>query len=238
MYNKSNGVTTNSCPDLQLFHVTTFDNDHLNVNFYTKLAKNTDFGAQGVLSLRTAPTPEQWDQFAPTGDQDPAKVLNDSNYFWNVDHSANAEGDEVGLNVFVSTEFKGFTRKADGTLDLGDFLKLTDAAPAGGTLGGTPSLDVAGLVGKGAAATPAPSVPAEPQPAEPDRTHPVESQPATPAVTGGTYTVQKGDSLWKIAQKFYGKGAKYVLIYQANRDKIKNPNAIFIGQELVLPEEQ
>ncbi len=229
-HNKNCGVTTNSCPDLQLYNVTVFDNDHLNVNFYTKLAKNTDFGAQGVLSLHTAPTPEQWDQFAPTGDQDPAKVLNDSNYFWNVDHSANTSGVTAGTDAFVSTDFTGFARNADGTLTLGDFLKLTDKAPAGAgaTLGGRASLDVAALLG-GTAASAAPSAPASPEP---------PTAPEPPAAPAGTYVVQKGDSLWKIAQKFYGKGAKYVLIYQANQDKIRDPNAIFIGQELTIPEDK
>ncbi|MCM1297251.1 MAG: right-handed parallel beta-helix repeat-containing protein, partial [Muribaculaceae bacterium] len=108
-HNKNCGVTTNSCPDLQLFDVTTFDNDHLNVNFYTKLAKNTDFGATGVLSYHTSPTPDSWDQFAPTGSQDPAKVLNDTNYFWNIDKTANTAGTTVGAEVFASTDFNGFS---------------------------------------------------------------------------------------------------------------------------------
>lgn len=55
---------------------------------------------------------------------------------------------------------------------------------------------------------------------------------------GGTmYTVVKGDNLWNIARKFYGKknGAKYKLIYNANRDLIKNKDLIYPGQVFYIP---
>ena len=55
-------------------------------------------------------------------------------------------------------------------------------------------------------------------------------------VTPRTYTVKKGDCLWKIARQFYGNGSKYTLIYNANRDKIKNPNLIYTGQVLTIPD--
>lgn len=50
-----------------------------------------------------------------------------------------------------------------------------------------------------------------------------------------TYTVVKGDSLWNIAKKYYGNGSKYTVIYEANKDKIRNPNSISIGQVLTIP---
>lgn len=50
-----------------------------------------------------------------------------------------------------------------------------------------------------------------------------------------TYTVQKGDTLWAIAAKYYGKGSEYAKIYEANGDKISNPNLIYPGQVLTLP---
>lgn len=50
-----------------------------------------------------------------------------------------------------------------------------------------------------------------------------------------TYTVKKGDCLWNIAKKFYGNGAQYTKIYNANKGKIKNPNLIYVGQVLVIP---
>lgn len=51
-----------------------------------------------------------------------------------------------------------------------------------------------------------------------------------------TYTVKSGDCLWNIAKKFYGNGAKYTVIYDANKNVIGgNPNLIYAGQVLTIP---
>lgn len=50
-----------------------------------------------------------------------------------------------------------------------------------------------------------------------------------------TYTVKSGDSLWAIAARYYGNGAQYTKIYNANRDKISNPNLIYPGQVFTIP---
>lgn len=47
------------------------------------------------------------------------------------------------------------------------------------------------------------------------------------------YIVKKGDNLWSIARKYYGKGSLYTRIAQAN--KLKNPNLIYPGQKLIIP---
>ena len=52
-----------------------------------------------------------------------------------------------------------------------------------------------------------------------------------------TYEVKSGDSLSKIAKQFYGDASKWHRIYEANRDKIKNPDLIHPGQELAIPPE-
>lgn len=51
-----------------------------------------------------------------------------------------------------------------------------------------------------------------------------------------TYTVQSGDTLWKISEEMYGKGSKYMKIFEANTDLLENPDRIFPGQKLVIPE--
>ena len=53
--------------------------------------------------------------------------------------------------------------------------------------------------------------------------------------TAKTYTVKSGDCLWTIAKKYYGNGAQYMKIYNANKDKMSNPNLIYVGQVLTIP---
>ena len=53
--------------------------------------------------------------------------------------------------------------------------------------------------------------------------------------TAKTYTVKSGDCLWTIAKKYYGNGAQYMKIYNANKDKMSNPNMIYVGQVLTIP---
>ena len=62
-----------------------------------------------------------------------------------------------------------------------------------------------------------------------------QERSAGTAPAAKTYTVQKGDSLWAIAARFYGKGSDYAKIYEANGDKISNPSLIYPGQVLTLP---
>lgn len=50
-----------------------------------------------------------------------------------------------------------------------------------------------------------------------------------------THTVKSGDTLWGIAKTYYGNGALYPKIYNANKNIIKNPNLIYPGQKLVIP---
>jgi nucleoid-associated protein YgaU len=49
------------------------------------------------------------------------------------------------------------------------------------------------------------------------------------------YTVKAGDTLSKISKQFYGDSNKYMQIFEANRDKLKDPDKIQIGQELKIP---
>ncbi|MGF1591719.1 MAG: LysM peptidoglycan-binding domain-containing protein [Kiloniellaceae bacterium] len=47
--------------------------------------------------------------------------------------------------------------------------------------------------------------------------------------------VQPGNSLWRIARRTYGQGLQYSVIYQANRDQIRDPDLIYPGQVFELP---
>ena len=50
--------------------------------------------------------------------------------------------------------------------------------------------------------------------------------------------VQPGNNLWRIARATYGRGIRYTVIYQANKDQIANPNKIYPGQVFTLPTAQ
>lgn len=57
--------------------------------------------------------------------------------------------------------------------------------------------------------------------------------PSTPAAR--TYTVQPGDSLSKISKQFYGDATKYMKIFEANKDKLSDPDKIKAGMNLLIP---
>ena len=52
------------------------------------------------------------------------------------------------------------------------------------------------------------------------------------------YTVKAGDTLGSIAQQELGSGARWNEIYEANKDTIKDPNLIYVGQKLEIPDGQ
>jgi len=60
--------------------------------------------------------------------------------------------------------------------------------------------------------------------------------PAVPAQTAGeTYTMQRGDTLYSLATRFYGDGKLWIRIAEANRDKFRDVTAIPVGTVLVIP---
>lgn len=63
----------------------------------------------------------------------------------------------------------------------------------------------------------------------------------TPAAGGSSWDatqwheVAKGETLSKIAEKYYGDPSLYPKIFEANRDSIKDPNLIRVGQKIRIP---
>jgi LysM domain-containing protein len=96
----------------------------------------------------------------------------------------------------------------------------TDEAPPS-----PPAADEAPEVVPAAAEEPAPAPEPEPAPAPPP--------PPPPPPAPRTYTVVSGDTLWAIAERFYGDGSKYQVI--ADASGISNPDLIHPGQELTIP---
>jgi nucleoid-associated protein YgaU len=92
---------------------------------------------------------------------------------------------------------------------------------------------------------PKPAVEAAPvEPAKPIivSLEPVKEKPAEPAPAAKpveppqTYTVQQGDSLYGISVKLFGTPRHYERIYEANRDRIKDPNTLQVGINLRMPD--
>ena len=83
---------------------------------------------------------------------------------------------------------------------------------------------------------PAAETPAQEPAAETPAQEPAAETPAEePASQARTYTVEAGDCLWNIAYEVYGTGTRWTVIYEANRDTIRDPGMIYIGQVLTIP---
>lgn len=93
------------------------------------------------------------------------------------------------------------------------------------------------------------SLPADPggkaglQGGRPDGSNLAGGADSVPAGQGGagslgarTYTIERGDTLSAIAQRVYGKASYWQQIFQANRDRLDNPDRIVPGQVIALPE--
>ena len=148
--NKAKGIDSNSCPDIQIYNSTSYNNESYNVALYTNDAKNTDFLAQGILSYKDANGNKEKENFKLLGTQDETKVYGSTNYFFGGKKSTNTVA--TGTATVVTEDwFKnldmsaaihgGITRNADGSINMGGFLELTDKAPAdtGARMSGTAS---------------------------------------------------------------------------------------------------
>ncbi len=134
--NKAKGIDSNSCPDIQVENCISFNNESYNVALYTNSAPNTDYSAKGVVSYRTKYL-DVAENLKFKGTQDKAKVNNETNFFWDetAQVSKNTANVKVADDWFVSLEMPAFGsiigRNENGTVALGDFLKLTDKAAEG-----------------------------------------------------------------------------------------------------------
>ena len=137
--NKAKGIDSNSCPDIQVYASTSYNNESYNVALYTNDAKNTAFIAQGILSFKdSANAAEELiaEQFKPKGTQETSAYENAANYYWRGENSTNSEGIAAAADWFRnldmnSTIHGGIHRNANGTINMNGFLELTDEAPEG-----------------------------------------------------------------------------------------------------------
>ena len=103
----------------------------------------------------------------------------------------------------------------------------------------------AAIVAEAAPAEPAPAaIVAEPAPVDPAPADVVaEAAPVVPEATSEpaakpalvSITVQPGYTLWGIAKQQMGDGVMYVQVFEANKDKIRDPDLIYPGQVFTMP---
>jgi nucleoid-associated protein YgaU len=68
---------------------------------------------------------------------------------------------------------------------------------------------------------------------------PVRPKAASVAKAGSQeYIIKPGDSLSRLAERFYNSMTKWEKIYEANRDTVKNPNYVYVGQKIVIPPDE
>jgi nucleoid-associated protein YgaU len=77
----------------------------------------------------------------------------------------------------------------------------------------------------------------EPGDVEPAAEEPTaeNGEPEAAAATPGHVVIQPGNNLWRISRVIYGRGIEYTAIYEANRDKIRDPDLIYPGQIFATP---
>lgn len=109
--------------------------------------------------------------------------------------------------------------------------KVADAAPAETTATQTESATAATTTDEQAASQPA----AEAAQAETaaSATQETAATPAKPKE--GRVVIQPGNNLWRISRVLYGSGAKYTMLFEANKDLIRNPDRIYPGQVFKTP---
>ncbi|NBX37050.1 MAG: LysM peptidoglycan-binding domain-containing protein [Planctomycetes bacterium] len=148
--------------------------------------------------------------------------------------------DPVGLPVELYTLREGETlyklcqaKYGNGNLwkELAEFNKATIPNPTKMRAGMTVRLPAVHVL-RGEAA-PAPSLQQVAVPLQ-QASMPQLAQP-TPAASGREYVIQKGDTLGAIAARELGSAKKWEAIYQANRDRMKNPSDLRIGKSLRVP---
>jgi nucleoid-associated protein YgaU len=83
-----------------------------------------------------------------------------------------------------------------------------------------------------AATTPSP-VQGTPAPAQPIRAQP--TKPGAASIAGRRHVVVKGDTLFSLAQKYYGNRSRWRDIYAANRDVLPSENSLQLGMEIKIP---
>lgn len=137
--NKAKGIDSNSCPDIQVYASTSYNNESYNVALYTNDAKNTAFIAQGILSFKDSTNAAEEliaEQFKPKGTQETSAYENAANYYWRGENATNSEGVAAAADWFRNLDMNsaihgGIHRNANGIINMNGFLEVTGKVPEG-----------------------------------------------------------------------------------------------------------
>lgn len=163
---------------------------------------------------------------------------------------------EHEVRVYFDADFVGSDRtKADGSflvevtreVPVGTYQVRADLVAAGGEVIARGIVPFEREEGEKIAAV-APEKPAEPaapeKPAEVAAAEPAQpAAPEAPAVvspklepTANAVIIRRGDTLWRISRRVYGRGIRYTTIYTANQAQIADPDRIWPGQVFAVPD--
>ena len=146
--NKSKGIDSNSCPDIQIYNSISYNNEANNVALYTGAAVNTDYYVENLVSIKDSSCSNggssTLENISPKGTQNNNKIYGSKNYFWNGSRSLNSDGVEFNTSKFVHMSMNNaifgakdtrIDRDADGSINLHGFLTIKDDDSIG--VGGT-----------------------------------------------------------------------------------------------------
>ncbi len=200
--NKAKGFDSNSCPDIRVYSSTTYNNESYNVAFYTNTAVNTDFVADGVLSIKTNNNVKE--TFKLLGTQDNTKVYGESNYYFDGNESVNSVNAKADVSWFTNVDTTNaisllFNRNTDGTIDMKGLFDLADAVPAnvGARMTGKASVNTSDLVADNEEPT-EPEEPSETPSEEPSETpseEPTEAPSVEPTTQAPASSAPSGTSV-------------------------------------------
>lgn len=128
--NKAKGVDSNSCPDIEVYDCTSYNNNSYNYALYSNTGIETAFKAEGNVSYKDVNV-DIVEQFKTSANN---TIDTTKNYFWTEVAVANAKekkGTTPNADWFKNVKTGVLPgRNDDGTIKMGTLLKLTDAAPA------------------------------------------------------------------------------------------------------------
>ena len=133
--NRTAGITANSNPEVEIYRCIAYENGGKNLSLSSQNRPDTDFLVEGLLSFRSGSGSD--DTVSGKGSQSAARLRQPGNFYWIKNKSANSTGTKLSGSWFCSLRIPAADpadlravgeslRSPDGTLDMGDFLALSD----------------------------------------------------------------------------------------------------------------